>query len=169
MRIFKLKVTQREKVEVIYRIYRQMMYGVAFKILKNEADAEDAVGQTLVSIAENISKISEVNCPKTRAYIVTIIENKAIDILRKRKRHPELPYQDVFEGLTIEYEGSNVLAYCMTKLQPDYRNVLLLKHYHGLTTAEVADTLGIKTSYAAKLEQRAKAKLEKLCKEEDLL
>ena len=165
----KLKKEQRRKFEVIYRTHRQMMYGVAFKILKNRTDAEDAVSQALVSIAENISKIFEIDCPKTRSYIVTIIESKSIDILRKRKRHPEFPYGDVFEGLTVDYEGSNTMAYCLAKLQPEYRNVLLLKYSHGYTTPEIAQMMNIKLSYAYKLEQRAKAKLEKLCKEEELL
>ena len=160
---------QREKLEIIYRTHRRMMYGVAYKILKNPADAEDALHQAFVSIAEKISKISDPDCPKTRSYIVTIIENKSIDVLRKRKRHPEIPYRDVFDGLAVDYEGSNAMAYCMARLQPDYRNVLLLKYYHGHTTQEIAELMNIKPSYAAKLEQRAKAKLEKLCKEENLL
>ena len=170
MALFKLQThRQREKLEALYRAYSRMLYGVAFKLLKNREDAEDAVHQTFVSISENISKISAIDCPKTRAYIVTIVENKSIDILRKRKLHPQVPYLDVFQGLTVDYTGDNTLAYCILKLKPEYRTVLLLKYHHGCTIAEIAQIMDIKLSYAYKLEQRAKARLEKLCKEEDLL
>lgn len=45
------------------------MFHVAMKILKNEFDAEDAVHQAFLSLIENLKKISDVKCPKTRASI----------------------------------------------------------------------------------------------------
>ena len=160
---------QRSKFEALYRSQRQMMYGLAFKILHNEQDAEDAVHQAFIKIAENIENISGPECPKSRAFIVTIVENKAIDIYRGRQKHPQLPFEEATVGMTVEYSGDNELAACMAKLPANYRNILLLKYYHGYTTQEAAKLLGITLSYAAKLEQRAKAKLEVLCKEAQLL
>ena len=43
------------KFEKIYLTYRNLMYRAAYSILKNEADAEDAVHNAFVKIAENIS------------------------------------------------------------------------------------------------------------------
>lgn len=160
---------QRSKFETLYRSHRQMMYALAYQILHNQQDAEDAVHQAFVKIAENISKISEPECPKTRAFIVTIVENKAIDIYRGKQQHPQLPFEEATVGITVEYSGDNTLAACMARLPANYRNILLLKYHHGYTTREVAKLLGITLSYAAKLEQRAKAKLERLCKEAQLL
>ena len=62
----------RSKFERIYEQYKQLMFYTAFQILKRPQDAEDAVHLAFLSIAENISKISDPDCPKTRAYIVTI-------------------------------------------------------------------------------------------------
>ena len=45
-------------LEQIYLEYRGLMYHVAYKILHNEQDAEDAVHHAFVKIAENIKKIS---------------------------------------------------------------------------------------------------------------
>ena len=72
----------RSKFEQLYEQYKQLMFYTAFQILKRPQDAEDAVHHAFLSIAENISKISDPDCPKTRAYIVTIVERKAIDMLR---------------------------------------------------------------------------------------
>ena len=60
---------ERHKFEVLYRAYRRMMFYIANRILNNEQDAEDAVHSAFVYIAENIQKIDEPMCPKTRGYI----------------------------------------------------------------------------------------------------
>ena len=70
------------KFEMIYYQYRALMYHIAYKILNNEHDAEDAVHSAFVKVAENISKIENAVCPKTQSYVVTIVENKAIDLYR---------------------------------------------------------------------------------------
>lgn len=160
---------QQSKFETIYLNNRQMMYALAFRILHNQEDAEDAVHQAFVKIAENISKISDPECPKTRGFIVTIVENKAIDIYNRKKKHPQLPFEEAVAGMTVEYSGDNELAACMAKLPANYRNFLLLKYNHGYTTREAAKLLGLTLANAQKLDQRAKAKLEVLCKEAQLL
>ena len=78
--------SDKDKFEQLYTLYRGLMFYVARRILPGEADAEDAVHQAFVSIIENLKKISEVRCPKTRSYVVIITERKAIDILRSRSR-----------------------------------------------------------------------------------
>ena len=157
------------KLEEIYLTYRQIMYAVAFSILRNEKDAEDAVHDAFVKIAEHIGKIGEPHCPKTKNYIVTIVENKAIDLYRIKQRHPHLSLDEVAVGISVEYQGDNLLAYCMAQLPARYRNILLLRYYHGCDILEVARLMDISVANAYKLENRAKKKLEKLCREVEIL
>lgn len=160
---------QRSKFEQIYTQYKQLMYATAYSIVRNEQDAEDAVHQAFLAILKNISKISDPVCPKTRGYVVTIVENTAINIYRKKKRHPLVPLDDQAVGLVIEYQGDNELARCMARLPARYRQVLLLRYHHGYTVSEVAKILGLSNANAYKLEQRAKAMLETMCKEAQIL
>ena len=159
----------RSKFTEVYIAYRGLMYHVAYEILQNVEDAEDAVHQAFVKIAENINKIDAAVCPKTKSYVVTIVENRAIDVQRFRSRHQEVPYNDGAEGLSVEYTGSFVIAQCLSRLTPRYREVLILKHRHGYTNKEIAKMLDLTEANAIKLEQRAKAKLFELCKEEGVL
>ena len=55
---------ERSKFESIYLLYRDTMYAVAYRILQNPQDAEDAVHHAFLKVLENFSKISEVDCPK---------------------------------------------------------------------------------------------------------
>lgn len=160
---------EQSKFEQIYYEYRSIMYAIAYKILHNEKDAEDAVHHAFVKIAENIKKIDEVKCPKTRGFAVTIVENRAIDVYRRKNRHPSVPLDEAHMGIAVEYQGASGLATCIASLPTRYRQVILLKYHHGYSTKEIAKILSITVSNANKIEQRAKAKLEQLCKEAQIL
>lgn len=157
------------KFEVLYEEYRGLMYYIANQILRNNQDAEDAVHNAFVTIAENIQKIDASVCPKTKSYIVTIIESRAIDIYRRKQRHPEVSLEEATVGIQAEYTGNNALAKCIGKLPPRYRHVLALKHLHGFSSREVAKMLKLTEANVIKLDQRAKARLRELCQEEGIL
>ena len=154
--------------ELLYRQYKNRMYSTAYSILHNMQDAEDAVHQAFVTIAENMHKISEPVCPKTASYVVTIVESKAIDMYRRKKHHPSISLDEV-PGLQISCRETGELARCMAQLPARQRQVLLLKYHHGYTAKEIAGMLSISAANAAKIEQRAKQKLEQLCKEAEIL
>ena len=156
---------QQTKFEIIYTQYKDTLYAVAYKILRNHHDAEDAVHHAFVKLAENIQKIEDPLCPKTRGYIVTIVENKAIDIYRRKQAHPQLEYIDEVVGVQVEYQGENALAGSILKLPTRQRSVIILKHSHGYSMKEIAKILGISYENAVKTEQRAKARLKALCEE----
>lgn len=159
----------RSKFEIIYRHYAALMFYVANKILNHKQDAEDAVHQAFIKISENIEKISEPICPKTKNYIVTIVENKAIDLYRAKQRHKSVKYIDETAGLSVDALETHDLTSCILKLPARYREVILFKYYHGLSCKEIADHMGITVANAAKLDQRAKHKLLEICKEDGIL
>lgn len=159
---------EQSKFEQIYEAYRSLMYYAAYEILHNQQDAEDAVHDAFLRIIKNMDKIQAPVCPKTKSYIVTITENRAIDLYRRQKRHPEVEYEDGVKGIQVEYTGGNDLARSIGKLPPKYRQVLILKYRHGYSPREIARILGISEANVKKLDQRAKAKLERICEEEGL-
>ena len=69
----------------------------------------------------------------------------------------------------MDYHGDDGLARCILALPARYREWILLKYDHGYETAELAALLGLSLDAAYKLDQRAKKKLEALCREEGLL
>ena len=158
----------RSKFETMYLEYRDYMYRVAFSILNNPQDAEDAVHYAFVKIAENIKKVGEPVCLKTRGYVVTIVRNRAIDVYRKKQAHPNAEYRDAVKGMQVEYDGDNQVSACIMKLNERQRNVLILKYHHGYELKEIAKMLGITYRNALQIEQRAKAKLRALCEEEEI-
>lgn len=156
------------KFEIIYTLHQDYMYRVAFRILRNPQDAEDAVHCAFVKLANNMHKVGDPECLKTKGYVVTIVRNHAIDVYRKKKKHPEFEYKDAFKGMWMEYNGENRVTACILKLKDRQRDLLLLKYQHGHDLREIAEILGITYRNASQIEQRAKAKLRVLCQEEGI-
>ena len=157
------------KIVQLFETYSEDVFRLALSYLHNKQDAEDAVHNAFVKIAENIKKVDDPLSKKTRSYIVTIIETKAIDIYRKKQRHPEVPISEEDIGIHFDYTNCGDLAKCISQLPSQYRAVLTLKYRHGYNNREIAKILTISEHNAIKIDQRAKAKLRELCIKEGIL
>ncbi len=164
----------KHKFELVYEEYKSLMFHVAKKYLEISADAEDAVHQAFVSIAENIEKIDDPLSKLTKSYVITIAKNKAIDTLRQNNRHSSVPFDETFLDQStmqqaLEYCEGDTLSQCILKLPNTYRDVIIFKYVHGYSLRDIAKILNITEANAIKIDQRAKKKLEAMCKEEGLL
>lgn len=157
---------EKSKFEEIYRTYRGLMYHVAFERMHHEQDAEDAVHHVFMKIAENI-KIIEPVSPRTKQLVVTMVNNHVTDVFRSRGRHPTAAFDDELLSRlsTNTLEGEDLLTECILKLPEQQRMVIWLKYVHGYNLHEIAKLLGISLSWAQKIDQRAKKKLEALYRE----
>ena len=157
------------KFEKIYATYKGLMFHVANKILNNETEAEDAVHNAFIKIAENIRKINDPVCPKTQNFVVTIVERKAIDQYRVNQKKEESLFLDETTDGDVGDRSMTGLAYCLSKLSLRYREVILLKYYHGYTNSEVAGLLDLTEANVIKIDHRAQHKLKKILKDEEIL
>lgn len=160
----------RDTFVALYETYRGLMYHVAHQILRNEADAEDAVHDAFLVLAESFQKFSLLERHKTRAFLVTIVEHKAIDLYRKKQRRGEAPLVEEISGIDPGPQGdADPLVQCILRLPGRYREFFRLKYELGYSTREAGQLMGLSWAAARKLEQRAKEKLRALCQEEGIL
>lgn len=152
---------EKAKFEALYRTYCGLMVAVAMKLLGNRADAEDAVHQAFLSILKNMDKISQVDCLKTKSYVVIITEHKALDLLRARKKALPRDFEEEPIGVTIPPPGEDELAAALAKLPARYREILLLHYHHGYSRKELAQMLELSYVAVQQLLWRAKDALRK--------
>ena len=164
---------EKSKFEIIYRAYRDLMFHVAYKILNNQQDSEDAVHQAFLKIIEVLEKIDEPKCPKTRAFVVTIVEHKAIDLYRKKKKSVVVGLDEEFYNVSAPsdfeaVDGMSDLAKAIASLPTRYRQLLLLKYDSGFSAQEIAQLLSMTEANVKKTIQRAKAKLAAILEEQEV-
>lgn len=154
----------RNKFEQLYLRYRDMMFYVAMGVLHDGPNAEDAVHQAFLSILENFEKLPEVESPKTQAYVITVTERKAIDIIREEKNYVETEMDQL--GMESPPPGTCGLEDAMKRLPERYRDAMLLRYQQGYGTKEMAQMMNIKQESVEKLLWRAKTRLRQIMEEE---
>lgn len=140
----------KEKFAEIYSTYKEMMFCKALSILHNEAVAEEAVQESFLRIAKNISKISDVKCNRTAAFVIIIVRNTALNCMKAEHTNDkeclnfEAPpissdtLKEVFSEL-----GFNYLVNKITSLDLIYSDILSLKLLHQYSISEICSILDI--------------------------
>lgn len=155
---------EKQKIEILYERYRKLMYYTANAVLGDARDSEDAVHDAFLKIIEILDKIDAPESPRTKALIVTITENKAIDLYRRRRSKKMVSFEEEYIGvpgaLDIEQvEERNRLAAAIAALPGRYRDVLILKYAQGYSMEEIAGMLSMSKENVKKTIQRARKKL----------
>lgn len=161
-------------LEQWYDKYKQLMFYTAQRILKNEADAEDAVEEAFYKISQNFSEISEIPEEKLAPYFTILVRNTAItmyhtnrrrtaQIDRLRQEQKTAVNTDVFEA----YDQKQLTETIRT-LPEIYKDILFLRYLEDYTPQKIAKLLGISVNAVYKRTERAKKLLLEKLKEEYL-
>lgn len=168
----------KSKFEKLYKAYRKIMFFEAKKILKDDYLAEDAVHQAFIKIINNLDKIDEKNCHKTKGFVVIIINRTSIDIYRKLKgidttSFDEMEFGIKDSGLSVEeiYEdkNENMVLKAILSLPQNYSSVIMLKYSHGYSNDEIAEILGISEINVRQRLTRGKKRLEQILKDWEVI
>lgn len=141
--------------EEVYTTYAGKMLGVALGVLHSRALAEEAVHEAFIKIIKNYQKFLQIDGHKQAGWIVIIIRNTALDMLRREKK--ELPLEYV--NATSLDPGEGELVAEVAGLPAIYRDTLSLRYVYGYSLGETARLLGISYGAAAKRTARARAML----------
>jgi len=135
--------------------YASTLYRVAFSVLRNAADAEDAVQEAFLRVLRHRETLAEVR--DRRVWLIRIVWNIVLDRKRRAKTRPEtddvadlarvLPSNALSaeETAAAAQHHARVLT-CVEQLPAKERQVLLLSAFEELTSVEIAAVLGITES-----------------------
>ncbi len=149
--------SQRNELAEIYELHSDRFYAIAFSKLHNRNDAEDAVAEAFLRIAQKPENFFRIQPHKRVAYIDVIIRNIALDIYKRNNRISELPYEDndhyadgniSVEELVVEAERKDELVQFIRSLPEGMKSALILKLTFAESTAEIARVLGVSEAAA---------------------
>ena len=155
----------KRKIEQLYNHYNKLMFSVAYKILHHHEDAEDAVIESWEKIILHLDKIDEIQCNKTKNFLVTIIRRTSIDLYRSKKKQIGETIEDFEEShlfaVKDQYLEGVETRIWINNLPPKYRDVLLLYYIHGMSYSEIAQIMSIPTNTVASQIMRGRNLLKK--------
>jgi RNA polymerase sigma-70 factor (ECF subfamily) len=140
-------------LDLLYRRYRPLAFGVACKLLRDRAAAEDVVHDAFLSVWRAASSFQP-GRGSPRAWLLRIVRNAAIDSLRTRElaRRPGTTFahlqahapvdEDMCWTITTAAEARR-LGTALTALPPEQRSAIELAFFAGLTHDQIAKRTGV--------------------------
>lgn len=142
----------------LYDRYAPGMYGVALRVTRDAADAEDVIAEAFAQAWREAARYSAER-GSVAAWLVTMVRSRALDAVRRRGR------QDRLEDRASAETAVDPVAMGSAPVRPDLateaddrarrmrealatlpeaqREVLALAYYDGLSQAEIADRLTV--------------------------
>jgi RNA polymerase sigma-70 factor (ECF subfamily) len=129
---------ERAALKRLYDRFGARLYGIAHRILRDPALAEDAVQEAFVRIWRNAGKFDRAR-GSALGWVVIIVRRAAFDL------RPREPVAEPVEIAAEQPEAAMLdpaLARALEALPETHRKALLLAYVYGLSHAELAAAMG---------------------------
>jgi len=151
----RLKAGDERALAELFDAVAPWILGLALRILRDEAEAEEVVGDVFVQVWRHIDQHDGGRGPLV-PWILSIARNRSLDVLRRRRRWwrksvhleqthaaeaseiaPAAPHEAAVPGWPLHREVHAALA----ALSEDQRRVVVLSYFEGLSHREIARRL----------------------------
>jgi len=132
--------------ENLYQVTSSKLYGLALKMIKDRDIAADILQESFSKIWHQATSYRcDLGENWAWAWMCQITRNTALDYIRRAGRRPETSLEGVsitaFNNETKQLSEQRDLHYCLAKLKPEPRKVIVLAYIHGFSHSELADKL----------------------------
>lgn len=160
---------KRSYFESVYKENYLKMYHVALGMLKHPADAENAVHEAFLALAERFEKYCHLKGKEMTGFCVSIVRNKAIDSIRRANHYSEAELEELVlwdereevnpECALEKNEEQKKVQRALKCLPEVYRETLILKFYYEFANREIAKIQNVSVKTVEMRLYRGKMKL----------
>lgn len=149
--------------------YTDMVYRLAFSMMKNKYDADDIHQEVFVQYISNYATLE--NEEHKKAWLIRVTVNTCKNWWKSAWQRKVC---GMFEGQTVVEEDASIFQWEMQnpvveqvrKLPQKYKVVIHLFYYEEMSIKEIAEVLGLKESNVRARLTRARQKLKEVLKED---
>lgn len=145
--------------ERVYETYRGRVFGTAYRMLSNRADAEDATQDVFVKVFKKLGSFRGDSAVSTWIYRIAV--NTCLDFRRRRRVRQTISLDDGIEVGSTPLSVGPLIESTLPKMADGYRAVFVLHDIQGLKHEEIAKILGITDGASKSQLHRARAFLRK--------
>ena len=144
--IKKLKEKSEEEFEKFYHLYINRIYTIIYRVVKDEADAEDLTLEVMMKVYDKIDTFREKS--KLSTWVYRIAYNHSLGFLRKKKpvetlEDYEKPLDEKHLAWIDRQEIVNLLRKKLMELPEKQRVSLTLFYFEELSHKEISYTMGV--------------------------
>ncbi|MEJ8304870.1 sigma-70 family RNA polymerase sigma factor [Saccharibacillus sacchari] len=138
----KARSLSEQEAQFFERVERQQrkLYAIAFSYLRSEADSLEAVQEATCRAWIKRKRLK--NPDVFESWLIRIVINCCMDELRRRKRSfPTAEFEEKAGTGEMQSHNRIDLERAFGKMKSKYRHAVMLKYYHGMTSAQIAHVL----------------------------
>ncbi|TVQ12008.1 MAG: sigma-70 family RNA polymerase sigma factor [Balneolaceae bacterium] len=121
------------------------MYNTVYRIVGEQDDARDVTQAGFIKAWEHLHTYKSEH--RFFSWLYRIMVNEALNTVRAKRVHYELKlvdhHADPADRELLEDEQNSDLAKAIDRLSPDYKAVILMRHFEDLSYKEMAQILDI--------------------------
>ncbi len=155
-------------MEELLRHYGPLMRYIIKPIMRDRHDIEDCLSETAMRIWENFDTYDE-NKGSFAAWVTAITRNTALNMIRRKNRHPENEIEEEIESteptpeeIVLREERQRELRRALDMLSQKERNLFYRKYYYLQSTEKIAAEMGMTVRSVEGKLYRIKKKLRKM-------
>lgn len=159
----------------LYDRYGRIAYGLALRVLRDGALAEDAVQEAFLAVWRGADRFLPER-GSASAWLLTLVHRRAVDVVRREERRRADPLPEAgMEGsdsgadddAMLHLERERVVG-ALGQLPDAQREALELAYYAGFSQSELADRLGVPLGTVKSRMNAGLARLRDLLREPEL-
>ena len=149
--VLRLQRRDPQALAELYDRYGRMAYSLVLRVVRDGAIAEDLVQETFLRVWNRVHSIDSEK-GSLGPWLLAIARNRAIDYLRssagRERKAVELDETDhapLYSGMEADIlisDQARRVKVAMEKLAPNYRTVMELAYFEGLSQSEMAVQMG---------------------------
>ena len=139
-------------LDLLYEQYGAMAFSIAYRITGDRSAAEDVVQDAFLGAWRNAGRYADAR-GSVRTWLLSIVQHRAIDAIRRRRPTVELPDSEAVlpDTLTLPDAWGDVelrldreaVRVAMTSISEVQREAIELAYFGGLTQVEIAERTGV--------------------------
>jgi len=169
-------------IEILINRHRSKVYTYILLTIKNQQLAEDLFQETFIKVIQSLRGGKYRDNGRFLSWVIRIAHNLIIDHFRKEKQMNSVSNDDSevdlfnskklsdsnIEEIIVNSQIKAEIRTLINELPDDQREVVLLRHYGGLSFKEIADQTDVSINTALGRMRYALINLRKFIKEKDL-
>ena len=169
-------------IEVLINRHKKKVFTYIVLIVKNQQLAEDIFQDTFIKVIRSLKEGKYKDNGKFVSWVIRIAHNLTIDHFRKEKQISTFSNEDyeadvfnskklsdaTIEDILVEKQIVEEVKLLIEELPDDQKQVILLRHYGGLSFKEIAEQTGVSINTALGRMRYALINLRKLIEQKNL-
>lgn len=169
-------------IETLINRHKNKVYTYIILIVKNQQLAEDIFQDTFIKVIRSLKEGKYRDNGKFVSWVIRIAHNLTIDHFRKEKQFSTFSNEDyeadifntrkladgTIEDILVENQIVHEVKLLIEELPEDQKQVILLRHYGGLSFKEIAEQTGVSINTALGRMRYALINLRKLIEQKKL-